>query len=316
MSKVSVIIPTYNAPEYLVRAVDSVLNQTYQDYEIIIVDDGSDQRTKEMLSPYMEQFPSICYIYQDNKGPAAARNRGIAASSGEYIAFLDHDDIWLPNKLEVQMKLFRDQPNVGLVYCRFKYLYEDSGIIEADRRECCSGKVLERFLRENYIPTTSLVIVRSECFSKCGGLDESLRIVDDYEFYIRIARHYEVAYSDEYLVLWRRHADSMSSAAMEMTENAIRMRRKLLLSDSLTYRQKRIVRDALKSDYWELGYRLLAAENLKEARKSFLKVLPHEMVRSSLYLASSCLPLSMFRSLRNVKRKFYPVKRMLTKSSG
>ena len=314
MSKVSVIIPTYNAPKYLVCAVDSVLNQTYKDYEIIIVDDGSDQLTREEICPYMEQFSNIRYLYQDNKGPAAARNKGIEASSGEYIAFLDHDDIWLPNKLEVQMKLFNEGPSVGLVYCRFKYLYEDSGIIKEDYREYCSGQVLDRFLSKNYIPTTSLVIARRECFSTLGGLDESLRIVDDYDFYIRVAQRYEFAYSDECLVIWRRHADSMSLAAIEMAENTIKMRQRLLFSDSLTSREKRTVRVALRKEYWKLGYLLLTAEKLNEARNSFLKGLPHELFRSTVYLASSYLPIPVFRSLRNVKRKFCPCKQILTRT--
>ena len=109
MAKVSVIIPTYNRAEYVTHAIDSVLAQTYTDYEIIVVDDGSADNTKDVLLPYMDR---IRYIYQENAGLSAARNTGIKAAKGDWIAFLDSDDEWLPGKLAVQMRAVERHPQL------------------------------------------------------------------------------------------------------------------------------------------------------------------------------------------------------------
>ena len=118
MPKVSVIIPTYQYDSFIGEAIDSVLAQTYKDYELIVVDDGSIDRTREIISKYGS---NINYIYQENKGLAAARNTGIRATKGEYLSFLDADDAWLPNKLEVEVEFLDTHPVVGMVYSNYFY---------------------------------------------------------------------------------------------------------------------------------------------------------------------------------------------------
>ncbi|MFS8117396.1 MAG: glycosyltransferase family 2 protein, partial [Microcoleus sp.] len=110
--QVSVIIPAYNGDRYIVQAVESVFAQTYTNWEIIVVDDGSTDETHQVLQPYLDK---IRYIYQENRGVAAARNRGIQEAKGEFIAFLDQDDFFLPDKLAAQIALFRQQPSLGIV---------------------------------------------------------------------------------------------------------------------------------------------------------------------------------------------------------
>jgi len=109
---VSVVIPTYNSADFLIQALNSVLNQTYSNYEIIVVDDGSSDNTSQAIEPWRSQ---IRYIYQDNQGVAAARNRGIDAATGDFIAFLDADDLFLPQKLQQQVAVFEAQPDLGMV---------------------------------------------------------------------------------------------------------------------------------------------------------------------------------------------------------
>lgn len=109
---VSVIIPSYNSAFYLLETLDSVLLQSYQDFEIILVDDGSTDNTKEVIQPYLKY---INYVYQENKGPAPARNTGIRGARGKYIAFNDSDDSWLPQKLAIQIDYFQNHPEIGLV---------------------------------------------------------------------------------------------------------------------------------------------------------------------------------------------------------
>jgi glycosyltransferase involved in cell wall biosynthesis len=138
--RVSVIIPVYNCPDYVGQAVKSVLNQTYQDYEIIVIDDGSTAETYQALQPYMD---SIRYIYQHNQGVASARNKGIEMAQGKLIAFLDHDDYFLPNKLALQVACFDAQPEVGIVH---------SGC----RRVNAKGEVIKDVEPWHQVPTLNL----------------------------------------------------------------------------------------------------------------------------------------------------------------
>jgi glycosyltransferase involved in cell wall biosynthesis len=124
--KVSVVIPTYNCSSYLKEAVDSVLNQTYRNYEVLVVDDGSSDGTRCTLEPYLD---TINYIYQENRGAPAARNTGIRAATGEFIALLDADDVWLPEKLQLQMEYFESHENCSLVYTDMK-TFDEHGVIE------------------------------------------------------------------------------------------------------------------------------------------------------------------------------------------
>lgn len=302
MCRVSVIIPTYNSPRFLIEALESVINQTYRDLEVIIVDDGSTDNTPVVLLPYLEKHKNIRCIYQENKGTAAARNTGIKSSSGEYIAFLDHDDIWLPLKSELQVRVLDENPLVGLVYCRFHYFYEGEGILaESHDREWRRGELFEQFLERNYIPTASLVMVRRSCFDKAGDFDESLSIVDDYDFYIRIARNYKIEYVDRSLVYWRRHVHSASKVTEKLIHNRIAMREKILKNQILNDWQRSIVSQLLKRDYFALGYFLLSSYQEKKASKFFRKSLGHKPLLSMIYLICSYLPVSVYKFIRKCK---------------
>src|SRR4030042_587586 len=123
MPKVSVIITTYNRVHFVCEAIDSVLNQTFKDFEIIVVDDGSTDNTKEALKRYSK---NIFYIYQSNKGRSQARNTGLKVAKGDYIAFLDDDDIWVPHKLEKQVAFMDSNPNIGLVHTITEVIDEES----------------------------------------------------------------------------------------------------------------------------------------------------------------------------------------------
>jgi glycosyltransferase involved in cell wall biosynthesis len=121
---VSVIVPTYNYAEFIGEAIKSVLDQTIQDFEILVIDDGSTDNTKEVVLSFGDK---VRYFYQSQQGPAKARNKGIVESKGEYIAFLDADDVWLPSKLEKQVNLFRSNPKLGMVVTD-NFLFDDAGI--------------------------------------------------------------------------------------------------------------------------------------------------------------------------------------------
>lgn len=177
---VSVIIPTYNRAKFVTKAIDSVLAQTYSDYEIIVVDDGSTDNTREVLGPYMDK---IIYIYQENAGVSAARNTGIRVASGQWIAFLDSDDIWFPDKLSCQMEYIN---RVGAKLCFTNAVVEEPELLQQDDQNKCFAKRWEMFtepfdlmlddFRRPYLPT--MVIERS-LLDRVGYFDENLTVAED-----------------------------------------------------------------------------------------------------------------------------------------
>ena len=184
---VSVIIPTYNRVHLIRRAIQSVLNQTYQDFEVIIVDDGSTDNTEEVVKSFND--PRIRYIrHEKNKGAATARNTGIKAARGKFIAFQDSDDEWLPEKLEKQMKVFENTPaKVGVVYTGFWKIENNKKIyIPFSWVKQKEGNIHKELLKGNFV-TTQSIVARKECFKKAGMFDEKLPRFQDWELVIRLS---------------------------------------------------------------------------------------------------------------------------------
>jgi len=207
---VSVIIPTYNRAHLVGRAIQSVLNQTYQDFELIVVDDGSTDNTEEVVKGFNDA--RIRYIRHDeNKGLPAARNTGIEAARGEYIAFLDSDDEWLERKLEKQIALFEQlDSQVGVVYCRWYVMDDDTGFVRRGNRPAHRGNVWHHVLKGWGIQPSSAVI-RRECFDHCGAFDESLPFWGDSDLWFRIAQQYHFDLVDEFLYIIHYHSQGQLS---------------------------------------------------------------------------------------------------------
>ena len=209
MPKVSVIIPTYNRPELLEKAIFSVLSQTFQDFELLIVDDASTENCRDIVNGFKDD--RIKYIRNEhNKGIAAVRNIGVKNSSGEYIAFLDDDDEWLPHKLEKQVELL-DQSNaqLGAVYTgTFSYDGASEKILR-ETKPRFRGEILKELLLYNFIVTSSTLFKRS-CFEKVGYYDENLSFAEDYDMWIRIAKVFEFDYVGEPLIRYRIHQNKLT----------------------------------------------------------------------------------------------------------
>lgn len=227
-SMISVIIPTYNRANYLSEAIDSVLAQTYKNYEIIVVDDGSTDNTRKVLEKYSNK---IRYIYQENKGPSAARNNGIKNAKGELIAFLDSDDAWLPEKLERQLELFRKNDELGLVSSAYYSCDEYFNLPTLVREKDLSTKrkILPKLFVKNLFATPTIV-VKKKCFTRVGLFNENYKFGEDWDMWIRIALDYEVHYVLEPLCKCRRHNDSitygMNPKNLEDWKNIIELNRK------------------------------------------------------------------------------------------
>jgi len=212
---VSVVIATFNMGPYIVGAVESVLRQTYGNIEVHVVDDGSTDSTAEEMRQFASD-PRVTYQRQANAGQASAKNRGIAASRGEFVAFCDADDLWLPNKLELQLPAFA-RPEVGLAYTRAVDLrgtpsiepgFYDTELAENAPRP--QGHVTEALFVNNFVPFGT-AMVRRECFDKVGVFDERYRMGIDWELWLRISLHYEFAFVDAVTYLYRVWEGQMSN---------------------------------------------------------------------------------------------------------
>lgn len=225
MPKVSVIIPTYNRAKLIRRAVDSVLSQSYKDYEIIIVDDGSTDNTKEILANY---DGSIRYIYKNNEGISATRNRGIKEAKGEFIAFLDSDDEWLPDKLALQADLLEKNKKLGLVCSKMIILNGNSEKIGM-KPEQKTGEDFRELLEIGGDLPTSTVMVRKECFDKVGVFDELLPPMEDFEMWVRIASKYDIyTVPDKIFALYYRHDQQITSDKFKVYEATVKLQRKFM----------------------------------------------------------------------------------------
>lgn len=211
---VSVIIPNYNYASYVGEAIDSVLAQEYPNIEIIVVDDGSSDDSRAVIESYGERAKGI---FQQNQGVSATRNNGVASCNGEFIAFLDADDAWMPTKLSRQMERFADA-NVGLVHVGVATI-DGSGAVVGENLAGMEGCVANDLLllRPVILGGGSGVVIRRRIFDDIGGFDTRLSTSADWELYYRIAARCEVAFVAEALVRYRFHGSNMHNniAAME-----------------------------------------------------------------------------------------------------
>ena len=187
--KISVIMPAYNTARLIAASLDSVLQQTFQDFEVLVVNDGSPDtpELEGVLEPYLEK---IVYIKQENKRAAGARNTAIRRARGEFLAFLDSDDIWLPDHLSSQMKLFTEDPNVRLVYATASRLLIQSGPYEFMERCPSQGSAtFDALIVERCQIPISTVVARKSALVKAGLFDEGLVRCDDYDMWLRTAFH-------------------------------------------------------------------------------------------------------------------------------
>lgn len=207
--KVTVIIPTYNRGDMLRRAIDSVLNQTYKDFELIIVSDGSTDETNKVVASYADLRIRF-FKHDKSKGASAARNTGLQAAKGEYIAFLDDDDEWEKNKLELQMPVIEhSKPEVGLVYCWIKYV--EGGRVTALSTPELRGDILYEMLDKQAITNSSALVIKREVLDVVHGFDEELPRGNDGDFIRRIAKYYHVDYVPKVLVkIYVGHEDRIS----------------------------------------------------------------------------------------------------------
>ena len=210
MAKVSVIIPTHNRADRLARAIKSVLNQTFRDFEVMVVDDGSSDNPERVVRSFADH--RIRFMrHETARGPAAARNTGIRNTGGAYVAFLDDDDEWYPDKLASQVAVMEtEQESLAVVYGAYDIVNSEGAIVRT-RTPSRGGDLRPLLLRSNPIGGTSMVLVRRESLESVSGFDERLRSAEDYDLYLRLSEKFTFGFVSTPVCRYMRHPVQLRS---------------------------------------------------------------------------------------------------------
>ena len=209
MPVISVVIPAYNAETTILETIRSVQSQTFSDFEILLINDGSTDKTLELLSTIDE--PRLKVFSFENGGLPVARNRGIDRAVGEYIAFIDADDLWTPDKLEFQVAVLQRQPESGVAYSWTKFINEEGDFLYAQKPIFFEGNVYPQLLIVNFVANGSNILVRRQAIEAAGRFDTQLKSAEDWDYNIRLAADCPFALVPHYQILYRKSSGAMSS---------------------------------------------------------------------------------------------------------
>ena len=262
--KVSVVIPTYNHREFILDTLDSVLNQTMSDYEVVVVNDGSPDDTHELLQPLV-QANRVAYFQQANQGQSYARNVGISKARGEYIAFLDDDDIWPVDKLEWQVRMLDEDPSLGIIGGRFH-------AIDASGQFQWAGRYhpeinFETLFTENPFHSPGQVLIRADVLRRVGGLDSAIWGADDWDLWFRVAREFQIVMVDRVALYYRFHPSNASKQTARLLDGCCQTIERHLESIAPSKRSELRTRSQ-RTIYSGLGSKLVSAarRDLKRGR--------------------------------------------------
>ena len=306
MPAISVVIPTFNRAKYLSAAIQSVLDQTYTDYEVIVIDDGSTDDTKSTLQAWTDAG-QIRYHYQENAGVSAARNSGIAMARGQYIAFLDSDDLFLPQKLEKQIAAFERSPDLAFVHCHF-IKFDDQGQNLGQRDTSrFTGRIYPQLLTEwSVLMATPCMLMRSDVLEQVGGYDPNMDWAEDLDLWRRITRHHPIDLVPEVLVKVRAHSGGASQQKIQAVPHFRRYLDKSFADDpglSAAFKRR-----CYATMYAQMGKNMLGEgdqEAMRQARRLALQSMRINPLAFSAYtvLLASFLSAGIRRTLARLVRK-------------
>lgn len=312
---VSVVIPAFNAEKYIKETIDSVLKQTCKDFEIIVVDDGSTDKTKKILEQYIDR---INYIFQENSGPSKARNTGIKIAKGEYIAFLDADDLWPKSKLALQVDFMELHPDIDMVFADMMTFNQDGVILKSYlkniKRENFYNILLQEqhelkdpflmLLRANFIPTGTVMVRRGMLEKYNIKFDENISSVEDLDYWMRVSIFSKIGFIPEILKRKREHEENISKNLLKAKISAIYVRERIQKEfPKLAVKYKKGFDKRFAELYFSVGYGLFEQYELSEARQQFIRSLLHKAtIKPFLYAVSCFLPLSIIRMIRRIKK--------------
>ena len=304
---VSVIIPAYNAEKSIAETLDSVFAQTYRPIEILVVDDGSTDKTAETIKEYQTSKANrtnktnLTYIHQHNSGPSKARNTGIKAAKREYIAFLDADDLWTKDKLEKQIRLFKKDPGIDVIFTDVKITrFKEGGIEEVlmfQKKELNKEffgheyiviNPLKKLLNLNFIPTSSVVAKRT-CFDRDIFFNEARRYAEDWELWLKMSLCFNFAYVDEVCVYKKEKGSGLSADASEMILSMIEVIESFIKKrDGDKYSKDKFHVKHLKDTYKWAGYHFMLKGNTELSREFYRKSMKESFdARTLIYYFAS-----------------------------
>jgi len=221
MPLISVIIPVFNSEKTIRETIESVLKQSFTDFELIVVNDGSQDTTLEIIIQIKD--PRLKVFSYSNAGVSATRNRGISQATGKYISFLDSDDLWTSDKLESQLKALQANPQAGVAYSWTNYIDESGKFLYSGNKVVLNGNVYEQLLLQNFIESGSNVLIRREALNQVGGFDESLFGPEDWDLLIRLAAKYDFVVVPIPQILYRMSANSVSSSISRQEKASLKV---------------------------------------------------------------------------------------------
>lgn len=336
MSLVSVILPTYNRSQYIREAVQSVLEQTFKDFELIIIDDGSTDNTIETVKAFLKD-KRIRYVKQENAGAAAARNRGLSMSTGNYIAFIDSDDIWEKDKINIQLSIMNALPDVSLVFSDFSSMDRNGNIQNSHLRtyfhvldeynldyehvfnqykhfdnigKVYWGNIYKTMIFGNII-LTSTCMCRKEIFTKVGVFDTRYKMLEDYDLFLKITQEFNVAIVDRPLVRYQYSNNQLSGEANfdKLCTNLIGIFNKNIAATTekdFLERNARKIRRRLGMYQAMQAYNYFSHDNVRLAVRFYWQSIRNNPVnyKSYIYLLLSFLPSGIIRLLKKCKNNF------------
>ena len=299
---VSVIIPTYRERDLLREAVDSALAQTMRDIEVIVVEDGT-HTAREALSGY---GAPVRYIWQENQGVSGARNTGVLHASASWLAFLDHDDLWKPEKLERQLLLAERSPEFDVIHTDH-FVLRDGKMLPGPRlvptEQVPSGRVSRRLFMNNFLILSSALVTKRSCVA-AGGFDSRHTYAQDYDLWLRIARQGEFGFVNERLTVYRDH-DSLSSNFPRALVDTAEVLAEFVAANPETWDVvgAEAVRTRMSAVYWEAAYAHFLEGEHAAARKLFMSAWRwnRQRIRPLLYGAACLTGPSGVRAIRAVK---------------
>jgi glycosyltransferase involved in cell wall biosynthesis len=321
MPRASVIIPAYNASGYIAETIHSILNQSFEDYELIIVDDGSTDSTADIIRGFTDN--RIQYIRQSNSGkPAAPRNKAIRQAKGDLVFIFDSDDVMLPGKLATTIGCLDRSPTAGLAFTGFACIDEQSDVINpnflapydtlhslpktpvGDRAHLIESRVALRALASSNYLGTSGVAMRRQVFERVGYFDEQVRNSDDFLMWQAVASQYDLLYIPEVFHNYRVRSGSISLRKIEeRAPGLIACTEKMKQYHQGDPKALKLLNQRIQRYYFEAGYSYFSQYRLKEARLNFLKTLRKGIDKRTLfYLTLSFLPVSALRQMRRLKQ--------------
>lgn len=332
---VSVIIPAFNCANFIRKAIESVLGQTYQNIELIIIDDGSKDNTAEVITHFEDK---VIYVYQENGGVSKARNAGIRKSSGEYIAFLDADDVWEKSKLEVQIRIMEENINIGLLFCEFtqtknqnilhRKTYESAFNIFKEYKYGINdmfdnisvvnmfgtnikyywGNIYKYLFLGNFILPSS-VLFRRNMLDFVGYFNEEYRVAEETEYFLRFSRHTMLGFIKFPLLYYEIPESGNLSGKSNMEKlirNALKIQIDSFINNCNSFSKKDIsfFMKAISVTYCRLAYYYISELRLIEARKYAVYGIKAYKINYKLYCiyVISMLPRFILQKMANIKR--------------